>query len=179
MGDRTWAHITVLKEHAEEAARTLDIRPNERIPGMFCSAINTGGPVHIEEKLPYPVCYPAEIFELEEVNYGGEYESEQLSEACIPHDIYHGSGDEYEEGYLHARFDENGEVCIWSYAESQTRTVSSFAIERALLGPLAPGGLEKRIRQILDNQLSLITPSPWTGQLENAAKAKVRAVIAK
>lgn len=179
MGDRTWAHITVLKEHAEEAARTLDIRPNERIPGMFCPAINTGGPVHIEEKLPYPTCYPAEIFELEEVNYGGEYECDALAAAFIPHDLIHGAGDDYPGGCSHVRFSDTGELLDYEYTEAQKETIRISTIEKCLIGPLTAEGIRARIQEHLDNIRDRTTPISWADQLENAAKAKVLAVITK
>lgn len=179
MGDRTWAHITVLKEHAEEAVKVLDIKDSERVPRMYCPAIGTGGPTHIEESLPYPVCYLAETFELEEVNYAGEYESEALSAAFIPHDINHGAGGEYDEGYLHVRYSDTGEQLDYEYSIVQAETIGISVIEKCLLGPLTAEGIKARIQEHLDRIQDRTTPIPWDKQLENAAKAKVRAVITK
>lgn len=177
MGDRTWVRIYVLADHTERAKEILgkeacywEDKPENRK--------NTYA-ITIFEEHPYKARYFCSLFEFDEANYGGGGLAEDLIADCIPFDLEHGAGDEYDEGSHHARFTPEGELEVLEYPDWLRTHMDIAYVEQAMWGPIRPEKVGDRIKEAIQKHRNRTIPRSWDQQYEYSARARVRKIITK
>lgn len=101
MGDRTWVHLTVLKEHSFQVDQLVG-KPSDY------------------DHIPAPEGDRVQHF-FEEINYGELDGLEALKAAGIPYSLNWGQGDNYGPGEEHLRFTEQGVAIHKNWADEDAK----------------------------------------------------------